>query len=205
MSLLFLFLFVIYCLAEGTGVGVVLAAVALLGIVVSHISTFLYAPLVLLPAVEAYRSRDRRLALFACSAFGLLLVSIPLGLYFSPYYLRSVYTFSFRFLPVEDPGRAAFGAVLASCSAGLALSLAVLAHARRREPETHRDVERGRPGRLLSFSIRALILAVLIGSGAISCSAGPTCSFGRGPRPEPGAPVACTRPGAGAPSHTSTW
>ena len=41
----------------------------------SHSSAFLYAPLLLLPVVEAYRSGDRRLALFSLLAFGALLVA----------------------------------------------------------------------------------------------------------------------------------
>jgi hypothetical protein len=162
--LLFLFLFVIHTLAEGTAVGALLAIAALLAIVVTHISTFLYAPLLLLPAFEAYRSRDRRLALFAGSAFGLLLAGVPLGLYFSPYYFRDVYSQSFRFLPVEDAERVGVVAVLAFYAVGLVLSIATLGHARRDGTKARRQAGPGGAARLLSFSVRTVILALIVGT-----------------------------------------
>jgi hypothetical protein len=160
MFLLFLFLLVICCLAERTGIAAVLAGAALLTMVVSHVSTFLYAPLALLPALEAFRSRDRRLALFAGSAFGLLLASIPLGMHFSPYYFRDVYALSFRALHVEDPARAGIAAVFTFYALGLAVALVALRRAGVRNAEEPQEPTRGYEGRLLSFSVRALIVAV---------------------------------------------
>ena len=127
--LLFLFLFVLYFLGGESRWRAVLAAAGILLLAVSHCSTFLYAPLLLLPVLEAYRSANRRLALFSFLAFGALLAGLPLGHVFSPFYVRDIFSASFRFLPVADPASAGLAVVAAFYSAGVALSLALLARA----------------------------------------------------------------------------
>jgi hypothetical protein len=125
--LLFLFLFVLHFLGGGSRGRAVLAALGVLLFTVSHTSTFLYAPLLLLPLLEAGRSADRRMALFSLLSFGALLLGLPLGHFFSPIYLRDIYAASFGFLPVSDPAPAGLGLVAAFYAAGLAASLFLLA------------------------------------------------------------------------------
>jgi hypothetical protein len=127
--LLFLFLFVIQFFGGESSLRTVLAAAGVLLFVVSHSSTFLYAPLLLLPAMEAWRSADRRLALFLLLAFGALLVGLPLGHFFSPFYLRDIFSICFAFLPVADPATAGLATVAVFYAAGIALSLALLRRA----------------------------------------------------------------------------
>jgi hypothetical protein len=127
--LLFLFLFVLHFLGRESRRGAVLAAAGVLLLAVSHSSTFLYAPLLLLPLLEAYRSENGRMALFSFLAFAALLAGLPLGHFFSPFYLRDIFSTSFRFLPVPDPATAGLAVVAAFYSAGCVLSLALLARA----------------------------------------------------------------------------
>jgi hypothetical protein len=124
--LLFLVLFVAYLLDAESSLHAVLAAAGVLLFALSHSSTFLYAPLLLLATLVACRSTSRRLALFSALAFGVLLVSLPLGRFFSPFYMRDVFARSFSFLPLSDPATAGFTAVAAFYAAGLALSLVLL-------------------------------------------------------------------------------
>lgn len=132
--LLFLLLFVLYFLGGASRWRAVLAAAGVLLFAVSHSSTFLYAPLLLLPLLEAYRSADRRMALFSLLAFGALLAGLPLGHFFSPFYLRDIFSASFALLPVNDPAAAGLAVVAAFYAAGFALSLAILARAVRPSP-----------------------------------------------------------------------
>ena len=127
--LLFLFLFTIHFLARGGSAGALLAASGFLLLVVTHVSTFLYVPLVLLVGVAARRSGSRPLALFSTLAFAALLAGVPLGLFFSPTYVADVYAISFAFLPTADPGRAGLAAVLLLYLAGLAFSALALRRA----------------------------------------------------------------------------
>lgn len=127
--LLFLLLFVLHFLGEESSLHAVLAAAGVLLFVVSHSSTFLYAPLLLLALLVACRSAHRHLALFSALAFGALLASLPLGHFFSPFYLRDIFVRSFTFLPVKDPATAGFGVVTAFYAAGFALSLTLLRRA----------------------------------------------------------------------------
>ena len=88
--LLFLFLFVLYSFVRGGRIGTALALLGVLAIVVTHVSIFLYAPLLLLVALHGHVTADRRAASFAAGSFALLLAGIPLGLLFSrPYLLPS--------------------------------------------------------------------------------------------------------------------
>jgi hypothetical protein len=132
--LLFLFLFVLHFLGGESRWRVLLAAAGVLLLAVSHSSTFVYAPLLLLPLLEACRSADRRMALFSLLAFGALLAGLPLGHYYSPFYLRDIYAAAFRFLPGKEPATAGLVAVAAFYSAGFALSLALLVRASRPFP-----------------------------------------------------------------------
>jgi hypothetical protein len=127
--LLFAFLFALHLLASDSHLHGVLAAAPLLLFVVSHASTFLYAPLVLLVLLEAVRSGSRRLASFSALAFLVLLGGLALGHIFSPFYLRDIFFLCFLFLPLADPAAVGLAAVATFYSAGLALSLAVLARA----------------------------------------------------------------------------
>lgn len=127
--LLFLFLFVLHFLGAESWVGAVLAGAGVLLLGVSHSSTFLYAPLLLLPVLEAYRSADRRLALFSVLAFGALLAGLPLGNFFSPSYLRDVFFQCFSLLHLRDPATVGLAVVAVFYAAGLALSLAILRRA----------------------------------------------------------------------------
>ena len=127
--LVFLFVFVLYFLGADSRGGAVLAAAGVLLFVVSHSSAFLYAPLLLLPLVEAYRSGNRRLALFSLLAFGALLASLPLGHFFSPFYMRDIFVACFGFLPVSDPATAGLALVAAFYAAGFTVSIALLRRA----------------------------------------------------------------------------
>jgi hypothetical protein len=126
--------FVLYFLGGASRWRAVLAAAGVLLFAVSHSSTFLYAPLLLLPLLEAYRSADGRMALFSLLAFGALLAGLPLGHFFSPFYLRDIFSASFGFRPVNDPAAAGLAVVAAFYAAGFALSLAILARAVRPSP-----------------------------------------------------------------------
>ena len=128
--LLFLFLFVLHFLARGTSLGAGLAVMGVLAIAVTHVSTLLYGPLLLLPLAEAWRSRDPRLASFCLGAFACLLLSLPLGLVFSPCYVQDIYGMSFRFL-LSEPARTGLLAVAIFDLGGLVLSLIALFRARR--------------------------------------------------------------------------
>ena len=127
--LVFVLLLVLHVFGRGPRLYTLLAGAGVLLLVVSHSSTFLYAPLLLLPLLQACRSPDREQALPAALAFGSLLAGLPLGLFFSPFYLRDVYAISFRFLPVSDPAAAGLAAVGTFYAAGLGLSLALLTRA----------------------------------------------------------------------------
>jgi hypothetical protein len=127
--LLFLFLFVMYFLGVKSSLGPILAAAGVLLFVVSHSSTFLYAPLLLLLTVDAWRSADRRLTLFLLLTFGALLAGLPLGNFFSPFYLRDIFFRCFRFLPVPAPATAGLALVAAFYAAGLVAALALLRRA----------------------------------------------------------------------------
>jgi hypothetical protein len=126
MLLLFLFLFVLHLFGRSSSLHAVLAGAVLLLLVVSHSSTFLYAPLLLLVLLTAYRLGNRWLAVSSALAFAALLVSLPLGSFFSPFYLRDVYSISFAFLPVADPTAVGFALVAAFYTVGFGLSLALL-------------------------------------------------------------------------------
>ncbi|HTP25705.1 MAG TPA: hypothetical protein VMK12_08605 [Anaeromyxobacteraceae bacterium] len=126
MLLLFLFLFALHFLGGQSRWRAVLAAAGVLLFAVSHSSTFLYAPLLLLLVLEVCRSADRRLALFCTIAFAALLVGLPLGQYFSPFYVHDIFRISFSFLPAVDPAAAGFGLVAAFYAVGLVLSFTLL-------------------------------------------------------------------------------
>jgi len=129
--LLFLLLFVLYFVGGRSRWRAVLAAGGVLVFTLTHSSAFLYAPLLLLPLLEAYRSEDRRMALFSLLAFGALLAGLPLGFLFSPLYLHDIFSACFGFLPVNDPATAGLGLVAAFYSAGFFFSLALVARAAR--------------------------------------------------------------------------
>lgn len=140
--LLFLVLFVLYFLGRESPGSTVLAGAGVLLFVVSHSSTFLYAPLLLLPLLEAHRSADRRLARFSILAFGALLAGLPLGYFFSPLYVRDIFKACFGFLPVSDPATAGLALVAVYYAAGCALSLSLLLGAAGPSPRVARWVDR---------------------------------------------------------------
>jgi hypothetical protein len=161
--LLFLFLFVVYFFSLATVVGGILAAAGLAAIVVSHISTFLYAPLVLLLCLEGYRSADRRLASFAAAAFGILLGGMALGLYFSPDYFLDIYRASFARLWASDPARWGVASVVVVYAAGLAFSVGAVWRTGRSAPGGE-GPPRWWPdygGRVMLAVLRALLVVLL--------------------------------------------
>lgn len=155
--LLFLFLFVVYFFSVGTVAGSTLAAAGLAAIVVTHISTFLYAPLLLLLCLEGYRSGDRRVASFAVAAFGLLLGGMALGPYFSPEYFQHIFRASFGRLGMSEPARWGVTSMVAIYAAGLALAVGATWRAARPAPGG------GGPPRWYPAHDGRLVLALLRG------------------------------------------
>lgn len=161
--LLFLFLFVVYFFSVGTVTGGTLAAAGLAAIVVTHISSFLYAPLLLLLCLEAYRSADRRVASFAMASFGIFLAGMALGLYFSPDYFLHTYRASFGRLWPSHPALWGVSAMVAVYGAGLALSVGAVRRAGRPAPGGD-EPPRWCPdydGRVMLALLRALMVALL--------------------------------------------
>lgn len=157
--LLFLFLLILYLLDQDDLIRAALAAAAFLVIVVTHISVFAYSPLVLLVALEAYRSASRPRAVFSAAAFGALLLSLPLSLFFSPLYVQFMYQAIFGRLGVADAYRAGFLIVTAFDLVGLAISVAALRRslsAGGPVPWLEAWVSRGRA--LAPVALRALLL-----------------------------------------------
>ena len=159
--LLLLVLGVVYFLGEGGAPRTAVAAAAFAVIVVTHISIFLYSPLVLLVAVEAYRSASRRLASFSVASFSALLAGLPLGLFFSPIYAQDIYRGTFKRLGVDDPIRTGLALLAAAYLVGLAVAVAAL----RRALRTNHEETSGDPwptsGRgVLVLALRALVLAI---------------------------------------------
>ncbi|HEY7515874.1 MAG TPA: hypothetical protein VIC87_15405, partial [Vicinamibacteria bacterium] len=126
LLLLFAFLFVVHFAAERSWRAPVLGSAGVALLALSHSSTFLYAPLLLLAAVGAGRPHRRSLAHFAAISFGSLLVLLPVTFLVSPDYMRYVYAYSFAFLPVRDPMRAGVASVAAFYLVSLGLSLRAL-------------------------------------------------------------------------------
>ena len=157
--LLFLVLFVLYFLGRGSQGSAVLAGAGVLLFVVSHSSTFLYAPLLLLPLLQAYRSADRRLSWFSLLAFGALLAGLPLGYFFSPVYVRDIYRTCFGFLPVSEPATAGLALVAAYYAAGLALSLWLLAGPAGPSPRVGRWVDRAERQIPVAVSLALVVMA----------------------------------------------
>ncbi len=157
--LLFLVLFVLYFLGKGSQGSTVLAGAGVLLFVVSHSSTFLYAPLLLLPLLEAHRSADRRLARFSFLAFGALLAGLPLGYFFSPPYVRDIFKACFGFLPVSDPATAGLALVAVYYAAGCALSLSLLLGAAGPSPRVARWVDRAERQLPVAVSLGLALMA----------------------------------------------
>jgi hypothetical protein len=133
------------------------AGVLLLGL--SHASVFLYAPLLLLLALEAHRRSDPRLAALAALLFGALLLSLPLGLLSSPRYLHDIYAYSFSFLPLHDPAGAGLAAVSLFYLGGLGLALAA---AQRRGARARWAALRALWPRVAPLVLAALTMAVAL-------------------------------------------
>ena len=160
--LLFLFLFVLYFLGEEGVHGTALAASGFLAIVVTHVSTLLYSPLVLLVALEAYRSRSRKLASFSVAAFGALLVGLPLGFLFSPVYVQDIYRSTFTRAGFEDPVTVGLVLTGAAYAAGLVFSALALRRALGGTRGGTPAVSRPSGGRhLLQTAIRVALLATI--------------------------------------------
>jgi hypothetical protein len=126
LLLLFAFLFVVHFAAERSWRAPVLGSAGIALLALSHSSTFLYAPLLLLTAVGAGRAHRRSLAGFAAMSLAWLLVLLPVTFLVSPEYMRYVYAYSFAFLPVGDPMRAGVACVVAFYLVSLGLSLRAL-------------------------------------------------------------------------------
>lgn len=137
--LIFLFLFILHFAGDGSWRGTALASAGMLLLAVSHPSTFLYAPLLLLTAAYAHRAANFRLAAFSATAFACLLAGLPLSRLLSPHYVRDVYAYAFAFLPVPDPGQAGHVLVGWLYLLGLAISVVAL---RRAEPRSWAGFER---------------------------------------------------------------
>ena len=159
--LLFLFLFVLYFFSRKDRLGLALASLGVLAWVVTHVSSFLYAPLFFLVALHAYRAADRRSAAFAAAAFVILLAGIPLGLGFSPSYVLRTYRVSFISLPLGYTGRIPLALVTLAYVAGLGLSLGALWHARTRGlPTTSSELDVSRRRSLQRGVVRAVLLVI---------------------------------------------
>jgi hypothetical protein len=159
---LFLFLLVVYFLTQDDAQDALLALLGLLLIVVTHISTLLYSPLLLLVALEAYRSGNRKLACFSVAGFGVLLVGLPLGWYLSPVYTENIYRDVFGRLGLGNaPWR---GLILAGAAYSAGLLLGGVALRRGRGPEAvERPPSLRSPGerRTIQIAIRVLILTIV--------------------------------------------
>jgi hypothetical protein len=158
--LLLLFLFVIYFLSAGGVHGAALAVAGVLLIVVTHISTLLYSPLVLLVVLEAYRSRSRVLSVFSVGAFAALLAGLPLGLVFSPLYVQDIYRGIFKRVGITEPQ---VGLLVAGAAylAGLTLATLALRRASNGDQATEETAPWGlESGALLRNAIRAVLLVI---------------------------------------------
>ncbi len=164
MFLLLLFLFVAHSLGQGGVVHTALAAAGVLGVVVTHVSVFAYAPLLILVAFESYRSGSRRLAWFSVAAMAALLAGLPAGTLFSPEYAQAIHTAVFARLGVENPARVGQVLLASFYLAGLAVSVAAVRRGGAPPPPgaaSARWLSRSRA--LLPVAVRVVLVAVCLG------------------------------------------